>query len=116
MLKKLGRYGTRNIAGNWFQSYLDQQKQFCSVRDQRSMTSEVMCGIPQGSCLGPLLFIAYLNDLKQCLKYSQASIYADDTNVTNVPTDVEELVFEAQQELLNLSEWMRINKLSPNPE
>ena len=56
------------------------------------------------------------NYLGQCLKYSQASIYADDTNVTIISTDVEELVFEAQQELLNLSEWIRINKLSPNPE
>ena len=111
MLKKLGRYGIRNTAGNWFQSYLDQRKQFCLVNGQRSITSEVMCGIPQGSCLGPLFFIVYLNDLEKYLKYSQASIYADDTNVTIVSNDVEELVFEAQQELLNLSEWMRINKL-----
>ena len=80
------------------------------------MTSEIICGTPQGSCLGPLLFIVYLNDLEQCLKYSQASIYADDTNVTIISTHVKELVFEAQQELLNLPDWMRINKLSPNPE
>ena len=49
------------------------------------------------------------------MKFSKASIYADDTNVTIVSEDIEKLVFEAQQELLNLSEWMRINKLSPNP-
>ena len=72
------------------------------------MAREVTCGIPQGSCLGPLLFIIYLNNLENCLKFSQASIYADDTNVTIASDDIEKLVFEAQQELLNLSEWMRI--------
>jgi hypothetical protein len=115
MVEKLRRYGIRNTAGNWFQSYLDHRKQFCSVNGQRSKTSEVTCGIPQGSCLGPLLFIIYLNDFEKCLKFSQANIYADDTSVTIASDDVEKLVFEAQQELLNLSEWMRINKLSPNP-
>ena len=74
------------------------------------MSSKIMCGKPQGSCLGTLLFIVYLIDLEQFLKYSQASIYADDTNVTIISNDVEVLVFEAHQELLNLSEWMRINK------
>ena len=72
-------------------------------------------GIPQGSCLGPLLFVIYLNDLENCLKFSKATIYADDTNVTIASEDIEKLVFEAQQELLNLSEWLRINELSPNP-
>ena len=49
------------------------------------------------------------------MKFSQASIYADDSNVTIESDDVEKLIFEAQQELINLSEWMRIKRLSPNP-
>ena len=114
-MEKLRRYGMRDTAGNWFQSYLDQRTQFCAANGQKSMAREVTCGIPQGSCFRPLLFIIYLNDLENCLKFSQASIYADDTNVTIASDDIEKLVFEAQQELLNLSEWMRINKLSPNP-
>ena len=60
--------------------------------------------------MGPLLFIIYLNDFEKCLRFSKASVYTDDTN------DVEKFLHEAQQELFNLSEWMRINKLSPNPE
>ena len=52
----------RGNTGSWFQSYLDQRKQYCSGNGQRSMASEGTCGIPQGSCLGPLRFIIYLND------------------------------------------------------
>ena len=91
------------------------RKQSCSVNGQRSLVSEVACGIPQDSCLGPVLSIIYLNDFKKCLEFSRASVYADDTTITIVSNDVEKLLCEAQQELLNLSEWMRINKLSPNP-
>ena len=78
------------------------------------MASEVACGMPQGSCLGPLLFIIYLNDFEKCLEFSSTSVYADDTTITIASNDVEKLLCEAQQKLLNLSEWMRINKLSPN--
>ena len=105
----------RGNTGNWFKSYLHDGKQFCSVNGQRSMASEVTCGIPKGSCLGPLLFIIYFNDFEKCLEFSSASVYADDTTITIASNDVEKLLCEAQQELLNLSECMKINKLSPNP-
>ena len=105
----------RGNTGSWFQSYLDQRKQHCSRNGQRSMASEVTCGIPPGSCLRPLLFIIYLNDFEKCLRLSKASFYADDTTATITSNDVEQILHEAQQELFNLSEWMRINKLSPNP-
>ena len=76
----------------------------------------VIWGIPQGSCLGPLLVILYLNDLEKRLKFSNASIYADDTNITTASDDVAKLVEVAHHELSNLSEWMRVNKLNPNPK
>ena len=86
---------------------------FCSL-GQHSKARNVTFGIPQGSCLGPLLFIIYLNDLEKCLKFSRASIYADDTSITIASDDVAKLVEDAHQELSNVSEWMRVNKLSPN--
>ena len=116
LLRKLRAYGIRGKAGDWFQSYLNNRKQFCSLNGQQSKARDVTCGIPQGSCLGPLLFIIYLNDLEKCLKFSRASIYADDTSITIAWDDVAKLVEDAHQELSNLSEWMRVNKLSPNPK
>ena len=116
LLRKLRAYGIRGKAGDWFQSYLNNRKQFCSLNGQQSKARDATCGIPQGSCLGPLLFIIYLNDLEKCLKFSRASIYADDTSITIASDDVAKLVEDAHQELSNLSEWMRVNKLSPNPK
>ena len=65
---------------------------------------------------GMCLFIIYLNDFENSLQYSKASIYADDTDVTVAPNDLKRLTDDARQELLNLSERMRINKLSPNSQ
>ena len=88
----------------------------CSLNGQHSKDKNVTCGIPQGSFLGPLLFIIYLNGLQKCLKFSGASIYADDTDITIASDNVVKLVEDAQHELSNLSEWMRLNKLGPNPK
>ena len=115
MVEKLMSYGIRGISGNWFKSYLHNRQQYCSLNGKKSKNREVTCGIPQGSCLGPLLFILYLNDFERCLKYSKANIYADDTNITIASNDKEKLVADAQAELHNITEWMRVNKLSPNP-
>ena len=89
--------------------YLDQRRKYSSGNGMISMASEVTCGILQGSCLGPLLFIIYLNDFEKCLTLSKASVYADDTTVMITSNDVEKILHEAQ-ELYNLSEWMIINK------
>ena len=68
LLAKLEKYCVRGIKGDWFTSYLQNRKQFCTVDGHRSSAKMVTCGIPQGSCLGPLLFIIYLNDFETCLE------------------------------------------------
>ena len=115
MVEKLMAYGIWGIPGNWFKSYVHKRQQYCSLNGKESKKREVTCGIPQGSCLGPLLFILYLNDFERCLKYSKANIYADDTNVTTASNDKEKLAADAQAKMDNIAEWMRMNKLSHNP-
>ena len=74
LMNKLFKYGIKGKERGWFKSYLSGRKQFCSVNGQRSKTEGVLCGIPQGSCLGPLLFIVYLNDFEGCLDFPKANI------------------------------------------
>ena len=114
-VSKLAKYGITGIENNWFKSYLANRSQYCSIDVQVSDIMEIDCGIPQGSCLGPLLFIIYLNDFEHCLEHSRANMYADDTEITISSNNQVELIEKAQAELLNIAEWMRINKLSLNP-
>ena len=115
LISKLKKYGIKGNENNWFQSYLANRSQYCSIDGQIIDILEIECGIPQGSCLGPLLFIIYLNDFEHCLKHSRANMYADDTEITISSNNQAELIEKAQAELSNIAKWMRINKLSLNP-
>ena len=115
LISKLAKYGVKGRENNWLKSYLTNRSQYCSIDGQVSDIMEIECGIPQGSCLGPLLFIIYLNDFEHCLEHSRANMYADDTEITISSNNQAELIETAQAELLNIAEWMRINKLSLNP-
>ena len=116
LIQKLQKYGIKDRAGEWFESYLTNRQQFCSLNGVKTKPRKVPCGIPQGSCLGPLLFIIYLNDVEKCLQSSHANIYADDTAITIASNNVMEMTEGASKELANIAEWMRVNKLSPNPQ
>ena len=85
LLKKLDYYGVRGLANNWFKSYLSNRQQFVSINGFNSKNLTMKYGVPQGSVLGPLLFLIYINDLHKAIKYSVTHLFADDTNllVTN---------------------------------
>ena len=82
LISKLELLGISGVTLNWFKSYLSERKQCCVVKESTSQARYITCGVPQGSILGPLLFLIYINDLPGCLSYSTARMYADDTSIT----------------------------------
>ena len=78
---KLERYGARNDKLRWFVSYFAGRKQFCRVNGTDSQVNAVNIGVPQGSCLGPLLFFVYINDLPKVIENCTVAMYADDTDL-----------------------------------
>ena len=79
LLDKMKFYGIEHY---WFPSYLNNRKQFCKVNGVSSGIKDIDIGVPQGSCLGPLLFLLYRNDLPFALKKAETNMYADDTMIS----------------------------------
>ena len=82
LLSILHLYGISGITHKWFSSYLDNRSQKCLVNGSLSECCTFKCGIPQGTILGPLLFVLYINDWPNCLSHSEPRIYGDDTHMT----------------------------------
>ena len=82
MLQKLRNYGIDQMSLTWFESYLANRTQKCRVNDQLSNSAPVTCGVPQGSNLGPILFLIYINDLPNCLNHAIPRMFADDTSIS----------------------------------
>lgn len=114
LLKKLRFYGVRGIAHNWIESYLTNRKQYVSLNDTSSDMCQVACGVPQGSILGPLLFILYINDLTNASTFLKYVLFADDTNLFASGTDINALCVKINTELDRLKNWFSVNKLSLN--
>ena len=91
LCQKLLHYGVNGRDFSWFRSYLSGRKQFCRVNGIDSEIGGLETGVPQGSCLGPLLFLIYINDLPQAVQDSVVSMYADDTNLCYKSADIIQL-------------------------
>ena len=112
VLCKLTNYGLELGSLRFIASYLGNRSQKCYVNGALSTASELRCGVPQGSILGPLFFLIYINDLPNCLKQHAQKCSQMITNITISGSSLADLEQETNSELLNLHCWLKANKLS----
>ena len=114
LLQKLSMYGISNEAVEWFKDYLSNREQSTKVNNCISTFKKTTCGVPQGSILGPLLFIIYVNDLGKYMTECSVNLYADDTAVYTASESYIDLILSLRIELGNLTQWLNANKLTLN--
>jgi len=114
LLKKLFHYGIRGSALSLFRSYLTGHQQFVSLNGATSVGNPIRHGVPQGSVLGPLLFLIYINDLNYAINYSQVHHFVDDTNLIHFSGSLKQLAKQMNLDLRLLCHWLNANKISLN--
>ena len=114
LISKLEHYGIRGVPLQWFKNYLSNRLQYVQIKDCKSKKMTVKCGVPQGSVLGPVLFLLYINDIQNASTKLNFILFADDTNVFLNDINLSNLVKELNGELINLSNWFKSNRLSLN--
>ena len=114
LLSKLDNYGIRGLSNQWFNNYLSGRKQFVSIMNHSSSSAVISHGVPQGSVLGPLLFLIYINDLPSSIKYSTTFLFADDTGILYSSPDLKDIEEKVNFDLRCLSTWLKANKIALN--
>ena len=118
LLSKFNTYGVRGIALDWLSSYLTNREQYVSINNVDSNLRVIQCGVPQGSILGLLLFLIFINDITKCFNQFKYIFYADDSTLSSyVPGDnVLDSVELINSELKRLDRWLKSNKISINAD
>ena len=114
LLSKLEHYGIRGIFNQWLRDYLSGRKQFVSILNHSSLPALILYGVPQGSVLGPLLFLIYINDLPFSIPHSTIFLFADDTSLLYSHPNLQIIEEKVNSDLYFLSEWLTANKIALN--
>ena len=114
LLSKLQCSGVRGLALEWIKRYLSNRRQYVCYNNSNSEFKEIKCGVPQGTILGPLLFIFYTNDMCDVSKLLHIILFADDTKCFYSASNIDDVTNVVNNELKQLGLWFRANKLSLN--
>lgn len=116
LLKKLEKYGIHEEEQRWFKSYLEKRTQSTKIGEifSKEITNDL--GVPQGSVLGPLLFILYINDIVKVLKFCKSKLFADDACIYISGKNCEEIIWKLNDDLERINTWLNLNKLKINIE
>ena len=112
--RKLQLFGISERSLGWFFSYSDDRQQKCYIDGKLSDSCTIKCGVLQGSILGPLLLLIYINDFPTCLKYSKARTYADDTTISVAGDTAAQVEILMNADLISSKKWLESNKLTIN--
>ena len=115
LLHKLYSCGIQGNFWKWFKSYLSGRTQHVRIKQSLFAPLPVLSGVPQGSILGPLFFIIYMNDLLSCVTVSKTLLFVDDTKIYNIGYDSEDIL-AFQNDLDSASQWSKRNDMCFNPQ
>ena len=111
---KLNHYGICGVSNDWFKSCLSNHSQYISINGYKSGLAAINCYVPQGSVLGPLLFLLYINDLNQAIEFCKVHHFAKDTNLQCLSNSIKKLNNLVNADLKCLVSWLNANKISLN--
>ena len=114
LLAELNYYGVRDVSNDWFRSYLSNQQQYVSINDYDSGLTKLNCDVPQGSVLGLLLFLLYINDLNQAIKLCKVLSLCRWYQLIILGTSIKKFNKLVNIDLKSLVNWLNANKISLN--
>lgn len=114
LLHKLYKYGIRGVAHQWVTSYLKNRSQFVEIANIKSNNCNITCGVPQGSVLGPILFLLYVNDIVSVSQLLRCILFADDTTLFYSGKNIKDVLQIVENEFQKIMKWFNANTLSLN--